>query len=494
MAIRITGMNSGMDTDAMVKELVKAYSKKTENATKEKTKAEWKQDAYKDINKKIKSFYSKISNLKYDSAYVFKKTSSTDESRVSVVAGENAVKGSQSIEVKELAKAGYLTSAKLETKNGEKVTKDTKLSDLGFDKADTIKITKGNGEEVTFDVDGDTKLSDFVKYTKSAGLDVNFDEGNGRLFVSSKNSGADDNFTISSSNGADTALGLTKESGASKIEGQDAKIILNGAEFTSSTNTFSVNGLSITAKGLTDSNTPIQLTTDTDYDKLYDTMKGFIKEYTSLINELDKLYNADSASKYNPLTSDEKEEMTDDEIEKWETKIKDSLLRRDSSISSVANAMKNAVVSSYDVNGKKMSLSDIGIETLGYFIAEDNEKNALHVFGDADDEDVSGKENKLKSMIASNTEDTIAVFKQFVAEMDKSFSKLSSRTSNRSYGNFYDDKSVESDFKKKESEVKKWEDYVQDMEDKWYKKFTQMEKAMGTLNSTQSNLASYLGN
>lgn len=493
MAIRITGMNSGLDSDAMVKELVKAYSKKTEKATKDKTKAEWKKDAYKDINKKIKSFYTKLSDFKFDSAYQLKKTASSDESRVSVVASGNAVKGSQTVEVKELATSGYLTSGKLTTFDDEKVTNDTTLSDLGLNVSDTFTVKKGNGEEVTFDVDKDTKISDFVKFAKSAGLNASFDENNGRLFLSSKDSGADENFTITSENGADAILGLTEAKGASKIEGKDAKIILNGAEFTSSSNTFSVNGLNITAKGLTEKDNPIQITTDTDYDKIYDSMKGLIKEYTSLINELDKLYNADSASKYTVLTSEEKEEMSDEEVEKWEGKIKDSLLRRDSSISDVANIMKNAAVSSYEVNGKKMSLANIGIESLSYFLSADNEKNALHISGDSDDEAVSGQENKLKAMLVSNQEDTIELFKQFVSEMDKSLTKLSASSSSRSFGNFYDDKNVEEDFKKKEEEVTKWEKYVQDMEDKWYAKFTQMEKAMGKLNSTQTNLASYFG-
>ena len=55
MSIRVTGMNSGMDTDAMVKELVSAYQKKGDKTVKEKTKLEWKQEIWTDLNKKIKS-------------------------------------------------------------------------------------------------------------------------------------------------------------------------------------------------------------------------------------------------------------------------------------------------------------------------------------------------------------------------------------------------------------------------------------------------------
>ena len=71
----------------------------------------------------------------------------------------------------------------------------------------------------------------------------------------------------------------------------------------------------------------ISLVTSTDYDGIYNTIKDFLTEYNDLINEMDKLYNADSARKYDMLTNDEKDSMTDDEVEQWEDKIKSALLR-----------------------------------------------------------------------------------------------------------------------------------------------------------------------
>ena len=69
MPIRITGMNSGLDTEALVQELVSAYRKKSEKYTKAQTKLSWKQDAWKDLNTKINKFYGNIRSLKYSSAY-----------------------------------------------------------------------------------------------------------------------------------------------------------------------------------------------------------------------------------------------------------------------------------------------------------------------------------------------------------------------------------------------------------------------------------------
>ena len=121
----------------------------------------------------------------------------------------------------------------------------------------------------------------------------------------------------------------------------------------------------------------------------------------------------------------------------------------------------------------------------------ENEKSALHVFGDADDEAVSGQTNKLKQMITADPDTVASFFSQLMTEMSEKFNKLSTSTTNRSYGNFYDDKKIKADMSSYEKKVADFEIYLADIEDKYYKQFTQMEKAMAKLNSTQSQLGSY---
>lgn len=491
MAIRISGMNSGMDTDAMVQDLVKAYKKKGETNTKNKTKLEWKQTIWGDLNKKIKKFQSKINNMKFSTSYNLKKTTSSDENKATVVASGNAVRGTQTLEVTQLAKTAYLTSGKLTATDGSKLTADSTLADLGVSSNGKIKVNN-----VEIDVNTDTKISDVVANLKEAGLDANFDEGNGRFFISAKESGASNNFefeAVGAGNGAIEALKLTADSGASVIEGQNAKIKLNGAEFESDTNSFSINGLAINVKGLTGEGNQITLTTDTDVDGIYNNIKGLVKEYSELIKELDKLYNADSAKKFEPLTDEEKDAMSDSEIEKWETKIKDSLLRRDGNVSAVANAMKTTMLGSYAINGKSYTLSDFGINTAGYFDSGDNEKSVLHIAGDADDTYSSGQADKLKNMIISDPDAVTGFFTKLLTDMSDKFTKLSTSTSNRSYGNFFDDKKVTSDLKNWDSKIAKWDKYVADIEDKYYKQFSRMEKQLSKLNSMQTQMASYFG-
>lgn len=125
-----------------------------------------------------------------------------------------------------------------------------------------------------------------------------------------------------------------------------------------------------------------------------------------------KLYNADSAGSYEPLTDDEKDQMSDKEIEKWETKIKDSrFLCRDSTLGSVMTAMQTAMMSSVEIGGKKYSLSSFGISTLGFLNAAENEQNAYHIDGDEDDANTSGKTDKLMAAI-NDDPDTVMQFMQ----------------------------------------------------------------------------------
>ncbi len=509
--IRITGMNSGLDTDSMVRELVNAYEKQGEKYSKTKTKTEWKQEAWTTLNGKIKNFYSKYaSNMRFSSSYNKKKTTVSDPSKATIVTSDGAVNGTQTLKINQLAKSGYLTGGELtKDANNKAVTGKTTLGDMGVDfssAAEGEKVYfnfKVGGANRKFEVTKDTTLDELASALNSqSGITASFDSANGRFFVSSNETGADNNFTFTNGEGSigakiEEKLRLINEpkgtvGGAVKIDGEDAEIELNGATFKSSNNTFSINGLTITAKEVSDSE--MSIVTDTDYDDIYDTIKNFFNEYNSLMNEMDKLYNAKSSKGFEPLTAEEKEAMTEDEIEKWETKIKDSLLRNDSDLDTIASAMRNAMLSTIKIEGTTYALSSFGINTLGYFEAPDNEKNAYHIDGNSDDANVSGNPDKLRAMIASNPSVVSSFFQGLSEKLYDAMNKIQSTSDNyTSYGNFYGDKKLKSEYDDQTKQVEKWEKYVADQEDKYYKQFSAMESAMSSLQSQQSYISQLFG-
>lgn len=537
MTIRITGMNSGLDTESIITELASARSVKVENIKKDQTQLSWKIDAWKELNSKIYSFYTDVlSDMRFDYAYGKKTTKVSNPNAVSVVTSGEAVNGVQSLKVRKMAKTAYLTGAELKV-DGKKATGDTKLSDLGVTDKMKFKLTVG-GEEKEIELDGSQTLSDVAKKFSEAGLNAKFDGSTGRFFISAKESGAAGNFKLDyvreEIKDTDTAeeraakeqanaeakasfenmmagLGLrakeydpgdpnwsAEEGWGTMIKGQDAEIELNGAIYTSDKNTFEVNGLTITALQETGDET-VTLTTQQDTDGIYDMIKNFFKKYNELVNEMDKLYNAESASKYKPLSSEEKDAMSDTEVEEWEKKIKDSLLRRDGTLSSVASAMKEAMLSTSiadtkGVNdGKDIYLTFFGIETLGYFKSKDNEKNAYHINGDSDDSNVKNNEDKLRKAIANDPDTVVEFFKQLSTNLYNALDEKMARTDYSSSFTVYNDKQMDKELKEYESKVKTEQDKLNDYIDRWYKKFSQMEVALSKINSQESSISSLFG-
>lgn len=513
MAIRMTGMVSGLDTDSIVKELVSAYSTKKEKYEKEQTKLGWKQEIWKSLNKEVNSFYKSVGNLRFDSGYNTKKTTSSDSTKATVSASGNATVGTQKLHVLSTAQSGYLTGAEIKTTANEKVTTSTKLSDLGVT-ADKITFHVGpanNSASRTtkqIKVGKDSTISDVVSQLKDAGLNANFDAGNRRFYLSSSDSGYATDFNItadsSDTNNSTTllnALGLGNT--AKKINGSDAVIVLNGVKYTSTTNNFSVNGLSISVNGVTDKvddlknvdvnalddSKAVSISTTTDTQGIYDKIKDFLTSYNNIINKMTKLYNADSAKNYEPLTDDEKSQMSDSEVEKWETKIKDSLLRRDSNLSTIMNAMTTSMTKAISINGKNYALSSFGISTLGYMNAAENEQNAYHIDGDEDDENTSGNTDKLMAALSSDPDTVIDFMKQLSTNLYKAIDKQMQSNSLRSRYSIYNDKEMTSQYTSYTKTIAEWETKISDKEDYYYKKFSKMETALSKLNSQTSSLS-----
>ena len=682
--IRMTGMNSGLDTEAIVKALVSGYTSKKEKVEKNQTKLEWSQEIWKGVNSKVYSLYTGLDKVRFSSNYKAKKTTVSDATKATVTAGSGAVNGTQKLKIKKMASAGYLTGGKLETQSGGKVTASTKLSELGVTENGDMTLTSG-GKETTITMDKDMSVREFAAKLQEAGVNASFDEGTGRFFISAKDSGVANDFDINPNEEAGRSalqvLGLltksdkeiaawektkaygsfnadgtldedtTKEAiktqfealskkysdaaaaktyltdkkflqdnaealtiarntdeasrtdeqntllanaaaaeesissyeteatagstaksyvdrvnnggdldtliseaqtamdsataeargnelfsdyadsldstvgtvdsvannaitkikdavasleadateGAHRVVGEDAEIYLNGAMFKSDTNSFTINGLNINLTGVTGDD-EITISTTTDTDAIYDKVKDFMSQYSDLVNELQGLYNADAAKDYEPLTEEQKDEMSDTEIEKWETKIKDSLLRRDSTLNGVISTMTMAMSQNYSVtmkDGSKqtMALTSLGIHTLGIMNAKANEQYAYHIDGDEDDASTSGKQDKLRAMIESDPDAVADLMSQVAQGLYKALdTKIGAKTTELSSAyTIYNDKQMKSQAEQYKKDIKQWEERIADSEDAYYKQFTAMEKALASLNSSQSALTGMIG-
>ncbi len=300
------------------------------------------------------------------------------------------------------------------------------------------------------------------------------------------------------------SLGLTNFDGTTEIKENDAanngtgmvviaakdtEVEYNGATLTSNTTNISVSGLELEILGTTEGET-VNITVTNDVSGIYDTIKDFLSEYNALLKEMNSYYNADSAKGYDVLSDDEKEAMKDSEVEKWEDKIKDSLLRRDSTLNSIISSFRNKMMGTFTAsNGKTYSLSSIGISTSGDYA----EGGLLHIRGDEDDAEYADEKNVLKQLLEEDPDAVTDVFTHLTESLYTDLQKKMSRTPLSSALTFYNDKEMNSQLSDYKTRISKLEAKFNEMEDRYYKQFTAMEKAMANMQSQQNSLASYLG-
>lgn len=699
MAIKLSGLSSGMDTESIVTQLMEAHSYKKTKVVNKQTKLTWTQDKWKELNTKIYKLYTEqASKLRFTNNYQTKLATSSNDKAFTVTAGSTASTGSHTIEIKELASSQYVTGGIVNNASG-KVTSTTKLQGMiGTSGAGTVITidgpdTSAGNNKVELTVTDKTTVADFVSACKDAGLNASFDEKQQRFFISSKTSGADQQFSITTtsvssgyiasetaikgsvnysalssedkkkvddalktlragegetedayqvteerkaavetlqefgdkvaeskviaaannkvmdavkgnmgtmeevvrkqledsikkqnpdiaeeelaskvkeqyetlitedkeqlynqavqakynevrneaeyqqvydefyneyiedfkqkqtneitgalttyvkesvnssnaSTGALEALGLgeivmttdasgksnvstTSTGGMTLVAASDAEFILDGATLTAGENTVTVNGVTFTLKMKTEGAETVSVTNNTQ--AVYDMIKGFVKEFNGLLEEMNTSYYADSAKGYDPLTDEEKSAMTDSQIELWETKIKDSLLRRDPVLGNLITSMKSSLNKGVTVNDKQYSLSYFGICTSSDY----SEKGLLHIYGDKEDSTYADLDDKLMKAIEEDPELVANVFSQMATNLYDTMTEKMKSSSLSSALTFYNDKQMTKLQQQYTKDIATIESRLSAMETRYYKQFTAMETALAKINSQSSYL------
>jgi flagellar hook-associated protein 2 len=172
-------------------------------------------------------------------------------------------------------------------------------------------------------------------------------------------------------------------------KGQDAVMVMDGITIYRSTNNFTIDGVTYNLTHEFEAvggQEPITLTMSTDVDQAFENIKSFIDAYNKVIDTLNKSLSAERFRDYPPLTDDQREAMSEKEIELWEEKARSGLLQRDPILQRIVYDMRRALVDS--VEGVDINLSSIGITTGSYteggrlHLDEGKLKEALREKGD----------------------------------------------------------------------------------------------------------------
>lgn len=283
----------------------------------------------------------------------------------------------------------------------------------------------------------------------------------------------------------------SKGKGMVLTKADDTEVVYNGATLKSNNTSIEVAGVTLNLLGTTAAGESVNITVSNDTSAVYDTIKEFITEYNSILKTMNTYYDAASASSYEVLTDDQKKAMSDDEVDKWNTKIKDSLLRRDSTLNSLISTLKTDMMGTVTAsNGKTYSLANLGITTSSKNYSEGG---LLHIKGDEDDDEFADSTNTLMQMLEEDPDTVKEVLSGLASNLYDSLNKKMGTTTLSSALTFYNDKEMASQLSDYKKEISDWESKLSDMEEKYYSQFSAMETALAKIQSQQNTLSSYLG-
>ncbi len=362
--IRFGGLASGIDTDSIIKQLMTVERIPVDRLGQKKQLTTWKVDAYREVNRSLMTLRNAAVDLTLSKNFYARTATSSDSGRISVTA--NPSSGSTSLQVTSvdrLAKsASTFSSEIIVDMNNEKVTRSTKISDLSgvSDPALVGFKSISDGEYKSLGLTSDSTVGDLITKlnAKDTGVSVFFDDASGKMSITSRQTGS--NSTVSfSDEGLASALKLTNH-----IQGDDAAFTVNGLPVTRESNTVTIDNVTFTLNQIFDADQgPVSLSTKPDTQAVFDNIKSFIDKYNETMELMNKRYGERQYRDFPPLTKAQREELSEDEIKKWEEKAMSGLLRSDGMLQSATTRLRSSWSSTDVATSGPNQLYQIGLST-----------------------------------------------------------------------------------------------------------------------------------
>lgn len=508
--VRIPGLATGMDTDAMIKNMLAGEQQKIDKAKQKQQIVKWQQEIYKEVTKDIKSFQDKYftqaspNSITSSNAWKTLNVASSNENVITASASGSASKADYTFNVKKLAQAAKLSSG--EATNGTKIQKDSSLKDLGLSGEQTFSIKYGDGDkevskEITIrteplyetdsegnfvlDKDGnkivkepaDTVDSIIKKINNSTDgkVKASYSEMTGSFIIESTQTGENSKLQIVDSNGNESgALDFLGTARSEKGSNSEIEVKSKDGSFTKTlneeSNSFSIDGITynVHTTGTCD------ITSKEDLQPVVDNMKKFVEDYNKIMDKVYSLVTQKSNKSYPPLTESQKKDMSEEEIKKWEEKAKEGILRNDSEMRRFMDKMQSTIF-----GDNTTFLNECGLTSNEDY----SKKGQLYL-----------NEDKFKKALQNNSQ---KIYYEFAVSNDGILEKMNDTMkvyAGNSTSIFANKAGVEGNFyseqiKRQEDAIKLLQRKMDDRESQLYKQFGQLEASMNKLNSQMNYFA-----
>ena len=496
--MRVGGLASGMDTDSIVKDMMKIQKMPLDKLMQQKVFTEWQQDAFRDTNLSMTNLRTSASNLRLQSSFNSYSATSPAPNSFTVATTANAMSGSYQVQVTSVASAAKLnSSAAIMIPAVTAADGTVTTAARGAKSTDQIgvagKITiDGSGTDIVIDIAStDTyeavakKLQDLTAASVPA-LRASFDNTTSRFFIATKGMGSEQAFTMEFKNADGTAAStelankIMNSSGATSATADgaaDGSIKFDGIDIVGlKTNQTTVNG--VTVNLLQASTTATTINVQSNPEKPLAMIKDFVDKYNETIENLQKQLVEKRYPDFQPLSDEQKKDMTENEIELWEDKARSGLLRNDPVLKSAMQDLRRAFMDTVGgiADGNIKHLSQIGINTGTY-----TEGGKLFIDEKKLSEALTNKPDEVMALFTTRDAAGNGVGARVYDTLNTIVKNLSEKAGSSSGS--IDNSTLSKKIKQMNEEISRWQDRLTRVEDRYWKQFTAMEKALSQMNS-----------
>jgi flagellar hook-associated protein 2 len=278
--------------------------------------------------------------------------------------------------------------------------------------------------------------------------------------------------------------------GSSETGGTNAVFNINGLVTERTSNTFEISGVTFSLKQKFSD--PVSINVNNDTTQIFNNIKGFVDKYNEMIGKIQGELQEDRYKSYTPLTDEQRESLSEKQQEQWEEKAKSGMLRRDSSLTSLLTNMRTDFsnpVSNEQISPIYNQLARIGIKTSSNYqeggkliINEAELKKAIET-------DPASVEKLFNATGVTESQQGIA--QRLTDTINKGLDKLRSKAGNA----FTTNKQFEigKQLDNLESRINRFEERMITVEDRYWRQFTAMEKAIQRSNEQMAQLMNYSG-
>ena len=373
---------------------------------------------------------------------------------------------------------------------------------------DALKNFTVNGakiDNITADTTVDGLLT-AINNNKDAGVTATYLGSANKFVLSSNEKGKGREISLGADpdkkdDAANLIFGGDKNQSHDGTDGE-MSILYNGVKttITSSSNTFSIDGLDIRATntfntGSATAEGGVSFTASADTEKVTETVKKFIEAYNAMIDEVRTQATTKPDSNYKPLTEDQKNEMNENSIKNWENKAKEGILYNSSALKDLDNATQG-IFSSMMMNGVSYDdLEKIGISfsddyTAGGKIVFDEEKFKTAM--DSDPEKVSDLFTGTHGIV-NTIDSTLSTYAtRYASKNGNSYGVLIEEAGSEKLSLTLTNNSIYKELKDMQETITNLQSQLSTEQDRYISQFTQMERLINQMNS-QSSYLSQLG-